>query len=152
MNKRKLFLRNWLIAALILVAFPYLCFAHNCPDLEIFIKETAPELKTWKDIYKLFKSYPGCDDGAYAESYSEFVVHTLARYWDRFGELIELTTTDSNFHDFILNHIDATADIDDINTVIKNTLKRCPSGSEKFCKEIEKAALSTIEEFKKQGE
>jgi len=140
-NKRKSFCAGWLFAAVILSTVPYPCVAQDCPDLKIFIKKTAPELKTWKDIYNLYKSYPGCDDGAYAEAYSEFVVHTLATQWDRLGELIALTSTDTNFHSFILKHIDATTDKDEINIILNNSRSRCPSGNDQFCKEIGKAAL-----------
>lgn len=150
-NKRKSFYSGWLLAAVIFATAPYPCIAQNCPDLEIFIKKTSPALKTWKDIYNQYKSYPGCDDGAYAEAYSEFIVHTLAMQWDRLAELIALTSTDFNFHGFILKHIDATTDKDDINTILNNSRKRCPSGNEQFCKEIETAAFTAIEEINKSG-
>jgi hypothetical protein len=151
MNKMKLLIWSWSIATAILMATSCSCFAQECPDLEIFITKTAPELKTWQDIYRIVKSYPGCDDGAYAEAYSEFVVHSLARHWERLGELIILTSADSNFHDFILKHIDATTDPDDIASILINAQKRCQTDNEQFCKEIQWAALEANEDFKESG-
>jgi hypothetical protein len=62
-----------------LLAFPLTCSSKSCPEIEIFIAKQLPELKTWKVIYGLHNSFPECDDGAYAEGYSDFVVRTLVR-------------------------------------------------------------------------
>lgn len=123
------------------------CLAIDCPDFGRFIKDTDSTHKTWKDLHRLFSTAKGCDDGAYAEGYSDFVAQSLAKHWERLSELVTLTLTDSNFHDFVLKHIDATADPDDIAILLDNAQKRCPSGSITLCKEIEKAALSTMAIF-----
>jgi hypothetical protein len=130
-----------------LIAQPSL--AVDCPDEAKFFEATNPARNTWKDLYRLFKTYRGCDDGVFAEGYSDFVAQSLAKHWDRFPELVSLVTNDSVFRDFILRHIDATADQDDITSLLKNVRAQCPSGSTSLCKEIEKAALSAIDWFKK---
>jgi hypothetical protein len=121
----------------------------GCPDLTKFIEGTDSEHKSWKDLYRLFKTYQGCDDGVYAEGYSDFVARSLAKHWDHFEELVALVANDPAFHDFILRHIDATAAQGDITALLGNARTRCPSNSVLFCKEIEKAALSALDWFKK---
>ena len=71
----------------------------------------------------------------------------MSKYWDRFDELVSLTKHDPSFQNFVLNHIDATANPDDLSLLLKNVRKRRPSTSAPFCKEIEKAALSALESF-----
>ena len=140
---------------LFLLALSWFCifaqpsFASDCPDGSKFLQATDPARNTWKDLYLLFKTYQGCDDGLYAEGYSDFVAQSLAKHWDRFDELVSLVAKDSGFQDFVLRHIDATADRGDISSLLNNARTRCPPGSTLFCKEIEKAALLAIDWFKK---
>ncbi len=133
-------------AMLIFLAQP--CVATECPEFDQFFKEINPAKKTWKDFYRLFTTYPsGCDDGVYAEGYSDFVAQSLAKYWNRFEELASLTEHDPTFKDFVLKHIDATDDEEDIKMLLNNARKRCPSDHAALCKEIEKAALSALKEL-----
>ena len=119
--------------------------AAECPDFNQFFKEINPANKTWNDLYRLFTTYAaGCDDGAYAEGYSDFVAQSLAKHWSRLDELASLTKRDPNFKDFLLRHIDATGDEKDIKMLLNNARKHCPSTQSTLCKEIEKAALSVL--------
>jgi hypothetical protein len=131
------------------IIIPQLISAADCPQETKFFQATDPVRNTWEDLYRLFKTYPACDDGVFAEGYSDFVAQSLAKHWDRFHELVSLIADDSTFRDFILRHVDATADQDDITGLLNNVQTQCPSGSALFCKDIEKAALSAIEWFKK---
>jgi len=121
----------------------------GCPDVTRFIEETDSKHKTWEDLYRLFNAYPGCDDGLYAEGYSDFVAQSLAKHWDNFHELASLVGKDPTFRDFILRHIDTTAAQGDLITLLDNARTRCPSSSVLLCKEIEKAVLSAIDRLKK---
>lgn len=135
-------------AILILLTQP--CVAAECPEFDQFFKEVDLAKKTWNDLYRLFTTYSssGCDDGAYAEGYSDFVSRSLAKYWNLFPELASLTEHDSLFMDFVLKHIDATDDENDIKMLLKNARKRCQQGQAALCKEIEKAAISALKEIK----
>ncbi|MEW6714872.1 MAG: hypothetical protein AB1306_07260 [Nitrospirota bacterium] len=133
-----------LVIFFVLIGQPSLALA-ECPDFGIFLKEIDPAQKTWKNLYRLFKTYQVCDDGAYGEGYSDFVAQSLSKYWDRFDELTSLTKHDPSFQNFVLKHIDATDDPDDLKLLLNNVRKRCPSTDVSFCKEIEQAALSALE-------
>lgn len=132
-----------------MVVLPSFSFAANCPEYESFFREVNPAKKSWNDLYKIYKQADsGCDDGVYAEVYSDFVVQSLAKYWDRFDELVTLINKDSLFRDFVLKHIDATTDMGDLEALSRNALQHCPSSAESFCREMDKEARAAIEEIR----
>ncbi len=108
-------------------------------------------LKTWGDLHRSFKRYQhqGCDDGVFAELYSDFVVRTLARQWDRFSEMRSLADTDAGFKKFVLDHIDATTDQKDIERIRANAESKCPKGASALCAAIGHAALEAEKMFRK---
>ena len=134
-----------MLVTFILLGQPILSAA-ECPDFSIFFKEIDPATKTWKILYRFYKNYPGCDDGAYGEGYADFVVLSLAKHWGRLNELVSLVKHDPSFQDFVLKHIDETADSDDLRLLLKNVRQQCPSTGSQLCTEIERAALSALEQ------
>ncbi len=117
----------------------------GCPDVAQFVKEIDPATKTWKDLYRFFKTYPGCDDGVYGEGYSDFVSQSLSKYWNRLNELSSLIKKDPSFEDFVLNHINATADPQDIKAMLNNARTKCSVNHKAICTKIENAALSVLQ-------
>jgi hypothetical protein len=140
------------ITALILLAFLFVqppLYAADCPDYKFFFKEINPAKRSWKNLYEIYKESPSyCDDGAYGAGYSDFVVQSLAKYWNRFDELLSFTRKDPSFQSFVLKHIDATTDLGDLETLSKNVRKNCPASEVPFCKEIDKKARAAIEDIK----
>lgn len=105
-------------------------------------------LNTWKDLHAWHKNYPKCDDGYFGEGLSEFVVVSLARRWETLQLLKSETTKDKSFEQFVLKHIDATTDENDLAIVIKNAKGKCPSNLEPLCKRIAKKAQMALKEIK----
>ena len=119
-----------------------------CPDvISVAAAVSQDHLKNWNDLSQLFKKYRGCDDGALAEGYSDFVVRTLARRWDTLQELKKLVAEDKTFEDFVLKHIDASADPADTVTALRNAKERCPAASAQLCSAIEKAVRKTLQDL-----
>ena len=131
-------------------AFSLTSNAADCPDYNVFFKEINPEKqKSWNNLYRIYKQTPsGCDDGAYAEGFSDFVVQFMAKHWDRFDELISLIKKDPSFQVFGLKHIDATADERALEASSKNAIHKCPASERSLCKEIDKKARAAIEDIK----
>jgi len=141
------FITTLIICATLFIQ-PHL-YAADCPDYELFFKEVNPAIKSWENIYKIYKESPSyCDDGAYGEGYSDFVVQSLAKYWIRFDELLSFTKKDPSFRSFILKHIDATTDLGDLEALSKNVREKCPAAEVSFCKEIDRKARGAIEDIK----
>lgn len=119
-----------------------------CPDvISTAAAVSEDHLKTWNDLSQLFKKYRGCDDGALAEGYSEFVVRTLAGRWDTLEELKKLAAEDKAFEALVLKHIDASADPADIVTILRNVKEHCPADSVQLCSAIEKAVRKTLQDL-----
>jgi len=104
-------------------------------------------LKTWKDLHAWHKNYSKCDDGYFGEGLSEFVVVSLARRWETLPLLKIEMTKNKSFEQFVLKHIDATTDENDLAVVIKNATAKCPSHFGPFCKKIAKKARVALKEI-----
>ena len=138
----------WIVVFAVLILLIQPCAAAECPEFDQFFKEINPTKKTWNDLYRLFTAYSSaCGDGAYADGYSDFVAQSLAKYWDRLDELVSLIKRDPNFKHFVLRQIDGTDSEKDIKMLLNNARKHCPSAQSPLCKEIEKAALSVLQEL-----
>jgi hypothetical protein len=61
-----------------------------------------------------------CDDGYFAEGYSDLVVRLLANQWREFGALMAIAAKRPEFYGWVLRHIDETAAQDDLRRVLSN--------------------------------
>jgi hypothetical protein len=94
-----------------------------------------------------FKTFGVCDDGAMAEGYSDAIVQSLAKRWDSFHELAEIMEKNPDFHSFVLSHIDATTDSDDLKALVLNAEKKCPRQFQKTCKAMIAKARVALKEI-----
>ncbi len=140
-----------LVSALTLLLYAgHECCAQTaaCPDaIAVASAVCEDHLQNWNDLHQVFKRYRGCDNGALAEGYSDFVVRTLAHRWDTLEELKKLIAADKTFEDFVLKHIDASADPDHIVMVLTNVRERCPVDSKQICSAIEKAVRKALQDL-----
>ena len=132
-------------ALLSLTLIQGLVYAAGCPNSDAMIAEVSIDhLKTWEDLHALFEKYPGCNDGAIAEGYTDFVARALAGQWSHVDQLQALIARDPPFRDFVLRHIDATADCKDLSAAVANARQRCPNGAQELCTAIRTAAEKAI--------
>jgi hypothetical protein len=74
----------------------------------------------------------------------------LAYRWGQLAHLQALGAQDDRFLKFVLDHIDATTNDDDLAQVVTNTSQSCPSEEAKLCAAIllrARAALVEIQEY-----
>ncbi len=102
--------------------------------------------KSWADLRRWSTSYADCDDGGLAEGASDYVVVFLAKKWRDLPKLEREIKREPRFRAFVLRHIDATADTDDIEAVKENATQRCPARSSDLCAAIASAAQSALED------
>ena len=76
---------------------------------------------------------------------ADAIVKLLAHRWQDLPRLASHVSKDGRFHDFVLKHIDATADDDELKTTSKHAQLDCPKGLKSLCGEIKAAADSAIE-------
>ena len=71
-------------------------------------EKEVDSLIDWDQVYRSYRKFSQCDDGAIAEGYSDAVSKLLANDWNHFDRLLTLTKTDKPFQQFVLKHIDET--------------------------------------------
>ena len=99
----------------------------GCSDTMLKAAEGAVDhVKSWRDVYYLYAKYAPCDKGGdFAEGLSNDVVHLLATQWSELRELNHLVSKHARFRQFVLRHIDATADSKDLATIVELSASNC---------------------------
>lgn len=100
----------------------------------------AETLRDWDSLQKSYAQYNNCDDGAIAEGYSESVARILVDHWETLPRLADLGKKNHSFQAFVLKHVDATINSDDIKKIAENAKTRCPSGLGGLCDDLKKQA------------
>ena len=116
------------------------------------VSKQLSRAKSLIDIYKISMRFPGClQGGATAEEASDDIVVRLSHRWNR--SITELRThhTDRFFIAFVLRHIDATTDSEDLQTIVHETISRCPIGAHSICGKVGAAAGSALQDLKRLG-
>jgi hypothetical protein len=106
----------------------------------------AGMFRTWDALYKSYGLYSRCDDGAIAEGFSESVARILVDRWSSLPRLASLAKRDTKFRRFVLRHVDATLNMDDIQKIRESASTRCPTGLGTVCDDLAKQANSALNE------
>jgi len=102
-------------------------------------EKEADSLKDWDQVYRSYKRFSQCDDGAIAEGYSESITKLLAEDWKNSNRLLVLTSRSRIFRRFVLKHIDETVPGDRLASIANNARSECPAESRNLCLSIAKA-------------
>jgi hypothetical protein len=112
---------------------------NQCSTADAQRAETEAEsLRSWDDLYKSYKQYRQCDDGAIWEGYSESVARILVDHWATLPRFAQLAHKDEGFRPFVLKHVDQTINGKDARTIRANAAHACPSGLREFCNDLMK--------------
>jgi hypothetical protein len=104
-------------------------------------------LRSWGAIHESSKRFGHCDDGYVGEGYSDAVVGMLAKHWAQLGDLSRIAGSDAAFRAFVLSHIDATTDEQELRTVLDSATKRCAKSHRALCTDIGGLARSALREM-----
>jgi hypothetical protein len=115
--------------------------SRKCTDEEAAqADKNLDQLIDWVRVYREFKRFGHCDDGALSEGWSDAIVKLLTKRWDTFPRLARLTATDKRFEAFVLRHVDELMSPDEALLIIKNSKTRCPSAARRLCRKLETEA------------
>jgi len=103
-------------------------------------------LHAWDDLYKWYKAYQHCDDGVLAEGYSEAVARVLVDHWSTLPRLAQLGRKSADFRKFVLLHVDATLDTNDIEKIRANAQTKCPAGLRSLCRDLRSEAVAALKQ------
>jgi hypothetical protein len=136
--------REFLILALALaagLASPVIAQSKSCTDLEEKQAERQVDLlQSWDQVFKSYRKFAQCDDGAVAEGYSDVVGKLLANNWEDFPRLVKLANADKGFKEFVVRHVDESLSGDTLRKISKNARSRCPADAKRLCTLIADAA------------
>jgi hypothetical protein len=103
-------------------------------------EKKVDSLRDWDRVYRAYKRFSQCDDGAIGEGYSDAIGTLLATHWGQLGRLVALTKTDKGFQQFVVKHIDETLGTDTLLRISNNARSSCPAGAQSLCGLIGSAA------------
>lgn len=113
-----------------------------------WLSKELPRLKVWEAIHESFRKYaPQCDDGFIAEGYTDAVVVLLTHHWSSLSELAAIVKRDPKFLEFIVRHINASADPDDLKQLLSHATNQCPPENKAICVPIHSATNVAIKEL-----
>ena len=107
-------------------------------------EKEVDSLKNWSDIYRSYRKFSQCDDGAIAEGFSDAVGKLLSNHWGQLGRLITLAKTNRNFERFVVKHIDESLSRDTLQRISNNARSSCPAGGQRLCGLIASAASDKL--------
>jgi hypothetical protein len=102
--------------------------------------EEADSLGTWDALYASYKKFGHCDEGAIGEGYSESVARILADHWSSLPRFDQLAGEDAPFREFVIRHLDATLNAQDVERIRAKATTHCPPGLRKTCTDLIKQA------------
>jgi len=126
------FPRNIRVLVLIAASLP-LQGVHAMPDCtneEIKLLDGLPDKvaypsDSWERLFLSYQVHRQCDNGVVAEGYSDAVVHLLSRRWYLLDHLVAISKTHHDFEDFVIRHIDATTNRDDLAKIARMARNHC---------------------------
>lgn len=116
-----------------------------CPPRDAAAAETAIEhAGSWKKLEAAYMKFRHCDGGELAQGNSEAVAELLAEHWSTLPALTALIRQNPAFRRFVLRHIEAGSDREDLESIQTSAATQCPSGSESLCDDIKQAAARAL--------
>ena len=123
---------------------------HKAAKIEA--ETSIPNLNNWNDIYLSYRKFNNLDDGAIAEAYSDVIVKMFADHWSELKLFIKIISKDQKFYSFALKHIDATADVADLEKVMNNSSKHCRKSMQNVYSDIYRMAKKAIRDADQQND
>lgn len=97
-------------------------------------------LHDWDDLHRTFPALLPRDDGYVADGISDFIVQRLAKHWSTFPHLAAFAEADTAFGSWVVSHIDATTDWDDLARIERHARGGGPSRYAAFQRRVLTAA------------
>jgi len=115
-----------------------------CSDTENRQAENE-EPRRWDELYRVYKQYGRCNNVSAAEGFSESVARILVDHWDTLPRLARLSAN-HGFRRFVLGHVDATLDMEDVRRISVKATESCPQGLRPLCRDLKVQADAAIDE------
>ena len=101
---------------------------------------------SWGKLHRFYIGSRGCDDGGLSEDVTESAMRLLADKWTTLSALATEAAADRKFADFVVIHIDSTANTDDLQAVRRHATRQCLPGDKALCGRLSAAAVRALKE------
>ncbi|WP_374077025.1 hypothetical protein [Bdellovibrio bacteriovorus] len=98
-----------------------------------------------EEVFIAFQRNKACDDGGYSEAVTDIVVKSLAK---DFVNVVTMINSKKDLSLFVKRHVNATANYDDVDKIIENASKICPTQYKETCRELKNVAEEASAEAK----
>jgi len=127
-----------------------------CADCDEDTNVTAVEsvlsgFTSWTAIRESFHRFESCDDQVLSEGYSDAIGSMLGKHWNTFPELSRVAAADPAFRAFVIAHVDATCDQEDLMRIIAAAEHQCPHGDGALCADLKSAAEAAKQTYEAEG-
>ena len=112
-------------------------------DAEAALKALAA-IDSWGQLHAYYSRFGVCDDGGPADDITERVVRLILGRWSDVSALASESKGDAGFLQFVLSHIDSTADTDDLSKIRDLATRECPSDQTALCGKVRGAAKKAL--------
>ena len=109
------------------------------------ITQKARPFSNWAGVHQAYSQFAQCDDGFYAEKFSNEVIYLLASKWNQLNALNTIVSKDKKFEEFVISHIDATGDDVELQKVLENSKGKCQKSLSALCSKINNAASAALQ-------
>lgn len=113
--------------------------------------DAISRIKDWDSLYNVYSQFKNCDNGGTAELFDDAVIKILANNWSTTQRLVTLMSSDKDFGKFVISHISATGDLNELKRIQINAKSNCIPGSKSTCVLIESKAASAIKTLESFG-
>ena len=104
-------------------------------------------LKSWATVDDYFSMYANCDVDYVNEGTSEKIIRLLVDKWGQLDELSALVKKKPAIEDYVLEHINSTLDIDDLEKLRDYSASNCQVNNENLCKKLHDSAIIALKKL-----
>lgn len=101
-------------------------------------------LKSWETVDEYFSMYSNCDVDYVNEGTSEKMIRLLVDKWGHLDELSELIKRKPAIENYVLEHVNSTLDINDLEKLRDYSTSNCQIDDESLCDKLRVSAISAL--------
>jgi hypothetical protein len=121
------------------------------PEEDARVEDRIDHIHDWLSLRHTYETLKICDSGGTSERLNDVVIGLLAEHWPRALPDYAMVAKDPGFRTFVLIHISATGDLNELKKIHQNAEALCLKGQEAICKLFADKAKLAIDELASAG-
>lgn len=123
-------------------------YAEGCSQQDFDKADIAMNsLNSWGAVDDYFTRHSDCDIDYVNEGTSEKIIRLLIDKWEQLNELSVLVKRKPAIEDYVIEHINSTLDIDDLERLRDYSASNCHIDNENLCERLHVSAISALQKL-----